>query len=323
MSETLSFHFEGALADAHRMNFYEAARFQYAAARLLVKLAQFRTLGRFSQRITEKINYDIQLASQVDGSFNINVEDPGQTATDESFIQISLSDLVAFVSERLIEKIDDAALDGATSNADGGSQASSASSRAIDRIVQEVLAGKPLTAGLPEQVKELVRRRVAELHREGRLAESKKAISRIDFARSQKLVAMSAPLISEMATALRESAETLEVRSSSHSGERSVLFLDRRMAAAIETAVVDEEITPIIGDVTQFNKDNGWGKLKIDGGLKTINFSIPFDLLPNMRQVIIESMKKDQVFLQTYFVRDRGNQVIRLIAVGILPMQPD
>jgi hypothetical protein len=50
MPETLTFHFEGALADSHRMNFYESARFQYAAARLMVKLAQFRQRGRFVKK---------------------------------------------------------------------------------------------------------------------------------------------------------------------------------------------------------------------------------------------------------------------------------
>jgi hypothetical protein len=30
-------------------------------------------------------------------------------------------------------------------------------------------------------------------------------------------------------------------------------------------------------------------------------------------------MKKDQVYLQTYFVRDRAGDVIRLIVAGILP----
>ncbi len=317
MAERLTFHFEGALADAHRMNFYEAARFQYAAARLMVKLAQFRENGNFSKRITEKFNYNIRLLSQDDGSFNINIDDPGQAETDDHFLSISLSDLVAFVSERIIEKIDESALAIAPNASDAPD---SIPPVAIERLVKEVMDGRPLTSGLPDQVKELVRRRVAELHRESRLKENSATISRIDFARSQKLIGMSAPLISEMATALRESAETLEVRSSSQRGERSVLFLDRRMAAAIETAVVDEEITPIIGDVTQFNKDNGWGKLKIENGMRTFNFSIPSDLLPSMRQKIIDSMKRDLVFMQTYFVRDRAGEVVRLVAVGILPM---
>jgi len=105
MPEMLTFHFEGALADAHAMNFYESARFQYAAARLMVKLAQFRHSGRFVQKITNNSNFDIKLKSQSDGSFNINVEDSGQSKSDDPFIKISLADLIAYVSERIVGKI--------------------------------------------------------------------------------------------------------------------------------------------------------------------------------------------------------------------------
>lgn len=110
MPENLTFHFEGALADEHRMNFYESARFQYAAARLLVKLSQFRTSGRFSKKISNKSNYDVRLVSHSDGSFNINVEDSGKGKSDDEFMDVSLGDLVAYVSERVIEKIDEDSL---------------------------------------------------------------------------------------------------------------------------------------------------------------------------------------------------------------------
>lgn len=323
MPETLTFHFEGALASSHRMNFYESARFQYAAARLMVKLAQFREHGKFVKKITNASNFDIELVSQSDGSFNINVEDPGQGASDASFMKISLSDLLAYVSERIVEKVDEDALANAAI-ANRGRQtvqemADEDPAVALGRLVEASLDNRALTANLPEGVRDFVKRRVAELHRERRLDISQGAISRIDFARSQQLVGMSAPLISEMATALRRSADTLEITSSVQGQTPSVFFLDRKMANEIEVAVVDKDITPILGDITQFNKDNGWGKLKIENGLKTLNFSIPYDLLPAMRQRLIDHMKRDLVFLQAYFVRDRAGEVIRLIAVGILP----
>ncbi|MGO7835606.1 hypothetical protein [Rhizobium johnstonii] len=323
MPETLTFHFEGSLADSHRMNFYESARFQYAAARLMVKLAQFRKQGRFVQNITTNTNFNILLAGHRDGSFNINIEDPGQKAEEDPFINISLADLIAYVTERVVEKIDEAALAGGArstrdgASVDGGGKASTSS--ALDRVVEDVMGGKPLATGLTPSDQDLVKRRVAEVYREQRLADNSTAISRIDFARSQKLIAMSAPLISEMATALRKSANTLEIQSSSQGVARPVLFLDRQMAQEIETAVVDQEITPILGDITQFNKDNGWGKVKIEDGTKIVSFSIPYDILPSMKQTLIDSMKRDAVYLQTYFVRDRGGEVVRLVAVGILP----
>ena len=318
MPESLSFHFEGALADDHRMNFYESARFQYAAARLMVKLAQFRRRGNFSQKITSTSNIDIQLVTQTDGSFNINVEVPDQGPGDDEFVKISVGDLIAYVSERMIEKIDQQALQEITPP-DRRTRLGSTSDAALNKLVESAMSGADMTARLPLLVQDSVKRRVAEAYRERRLVENRTAIARIDLARSQKLISMSAPLISEMATALRQSAESMEITQTTGGKSNSILYLNRQMAAEIETAVVDKEITPILGDITQFNKDNGWGKLKIENGLKIVNFSIPSDILPSMRTTLIDSMQKDQVYLQTYFVRDAGGEVVRLIAVGILP----
>lgn len=315
MSEVLRFHFEGALADLHKMNFYESARFQYAAARLMVKLAQFRRTGSFVKKITNNSNFDILLASQSDGSFNINVEEPTQQSSSEEFIKISISDLIAYVSERIIEKIDETTLSESAIRGTGASTPTSA----LDQMARTAVADSHFLSEQPSHVQDLVKRRIAESYREDGLERNQPSIARIDFARSQKLIAMSAPLLSEMATALRRSADTLEVTSSAAGHSGTILFLDRKMAQDIETAVVDESITPILGDITQFNKDNGWGKLKIEGGTKTLSFNIPYDLLPTMRKTLIDNMKRDMVYLQAYFVRDRSNEVIRLIAVGILP----
>ena len=321
MSENLIFHFEGALADEHQMNFYESARFQYAAARLLVKLSQFRSSGKFQQKISNKSNLDVRLASQSDGSFNINVEDSSQDASEEHFMDISLGDLIAYVSERVIEKLDEESLKNAgavSDKSDFGDELS-----AIDQNSEVAISTMKQAEELRVRTHDLVKRRDAEISRESRMNESARSIARIDFARSQKLTAMSAPLISEMATALRRSANTLEVSSSISGKSEPVLFLDQDMASEIETSIVDKEITTLLCDVIQFNKDNGWGKVKIENGTVTVSFNIPYDILPSIKQTLIETMKKDQVYLQTYFVRDRAGEVNRLIIAGILPTPVD
>ncbi|WP_245295948.1 hypothetical protein [Methylobacterium sp. C1] len=305
------------------MNFYESARFQYAAARLMVKLVQFRQSGRFVKNITNNSNFDVQLVSQSDGSFNINIESPEQSTGDDPFMRASLADLVAYVSERVVEKIDENSLqDTTTGSADrppGGDAPGDAPVAALDRLIATIRSGEASASDLPPQIGELIKRRVAETDREQRLALNQAEISRIDIARSQKLIAMSAPLISEMATALRRSANTLEITTATTGGSNSVLFLDRRMAQEIETAIVDDEITPILADITQFNKDNGWGKFKIENGAKVINFSIPYDILPSIRRKLIDSMNVDMVYLQVYYVRDRSAEIVRALIVGILP----
>lgn len=323
MQEILNFHFEGALADSHRMNFYEASRFQYAAARLLVKLAQFRHEGKFVKNITQRSNFSIKLVSLSDGSFNINIESPTQATDDESFLKISLADLIAYVSERVIEKIDESTLSNVPKAVKTVSSfkdlADSSIDSPIDGLVNNFFEDSTTIDNIPKYLQDIVKRRAAEIYREQRLDNKQGVISRIDSVRSQKLIAMSAPLISEMAIALRESANTLEVTATTNGQVRPVLFLDRKMAEEIETSLVDKDITAILGDITQFNKDNGWGKLKIENGSKFVSFSIPYDLLPSIKKILIDNMKKDLVYLQTYFVRDRSNELTRLIVVGILP----
>src|SRR4051794_4684349 len=104
MAEKLVFEFEGALAEHHQLNFYEASRFQYAAARLLVKLSQFRNSGRFRQKITDQSNVGITLRAQAEGSFRINVDAPdaGPNVPTEqnTFLDVPLANLLAYVSER-------------------------------------------------------------------------------------------------------------------------------------------------------------------------------------------------------------------------------
>jgi len=320
MAERLTFHFEGALADEHKMNFYESARFQYAAARLMVKLAQFRRKGKFVSKISVKSNLGVQLVSQADGSFNINIEDADQP-DEKDYVKVPLSDLIAYVSERIIEKLDADVIGEALAEAGIMDDSSDFDERIeeIDEAIREYLDGSDLLAPLDQETKELIKRRVAEAQREKVMIENQETIAKIDSESGQKLIAMAAPLLSEMAmTALRRSADTFEIRSSSEEGTKSILFLDRKMAREIETAVVDERITPLLGDVIQFNKDNGWGKIKIEEGTKILSFSIPYDKLASMKQNLIDQMKKDLVYLQTYFVRDQAGEVKRLIVVGIL-----
>lgn len=327
MPETLTFHFEGGLADDHKMNFYEAARFQYAAARLLVKLAQFRQTGKFVSKITNNSNYDIYLHSQTDGSFNINVSEPPNASTDK-FVDLDLSNLVSYVSERVIEKTDeDLVIQSANAAGlalDGTNAESITNSEVADRTISKVLDDEVALSRIGGESRDIVERRMAELNREGRLAAQSRVVATIDPARDQKLISMAVPLIGEMATALRRSATNLRVIANNGTTQNTILYLDRRMAQQIETAKVDKEITPILGDIVQYNKESGWGKIRIsDSSNPVISFSIPSDIKPNLQSSLMDRMKKDKVYVQAYFVRDKGNQPIRLIVVGILDTPVD
>lgn len=321
MAEKLNFHFKGSLADQHKMNFYESARFQYAASRLMVKLAQYRKSGKFVKNISNRTNPDIRLLSQEDGSFNINIEDTNDP-DDGDFVQVQLSDLIAYVSERIIEKLETNVIGLELTRAGiiAADESETDTIEDFDEAIENYLNNEEFTKSMSDKTRKLIQRRVAEAQREQVMLENEKTIAKIDSESGQELVAMAAPLLSEMArVALRRSADTFEVRSSVYGQTKPILFLDRKMAQEIETAIVDDRITPILGDVVQFNKNNGWGKVEIEDGTKTLSFNIPYDKLSAMKQNLIDQMKKDLVYLQTYFVRDQAREVKRLIVVGILP----
>ena len=332
MAEELTFHFEGALADDHKMNFYEAARFQYAAARLLVKLAQFRMQGSFVKKITNSSNFNILLEAQESGSFNVRNNSPSPGQSEKKFVDLTLSDLLSYISERLIEKGDEgdlidaiaahqqllAEFGGGDGDGDGAIDAEEA-----DNIVEQIADLPSLKEGLRGDAREVVERRAAELARDRRLEAGRSEVSKIDAAREQKLIAMSAPLLGEMATALRRSANSLEVRARSGGKPSTILYLNKKIASEIETAKVDRDITPILCDITQYNKETGWGKVKFSNTTTAISFSIPSDINKRIQPVLIDQMKKDKVYLQSYFVRDRAGEPIRLIVVGILPTPID
>jgi hypothetical protein len=62
--DTIQFKFEGGMADNHELNFYEASRFQYAAARFIYTLEKFRQEGKIVARLNQR---RIQVTSDARG----------------------------------------------------------------------------------------------------------------------------------------------------------------------------------------------------------------------------------------------------------------
>jgi hypothetical protein len=67
--DLLRFQFEGRLATQNEMNFYEAGRFYYGAARLIYTVEEFRQRGRVLSRITSRVNLDARIRASRPGSF--------------------------------------------------------------------------------------------------------------------------------------------------------------------------------------------------------------------------------------------------------------
>lgn len=322
MFETITFHFNGQLADDHKLNFYEAARFQYAAARLMVKLSQFRNIGRFKKRITNKTNQEILVSIPEKGSFDISVILPIAMVAQETFINVSISELMSYAFERVVGKAGDSDVAKALNTneeltkltgkiAENNHEQMMKALEIIesDRSVKEKFRSKEL---------DIIERLISENARKDSILLQKAEFQKIDEARQQKLISMSAPLISEMATTLRKSADTLSVISEYNDTESSILFLNQEMAEEIELSIVDEQITPIMGNIIQYNKETGWGKARLDISDELLSFNVPSDKKSGLQAVLLSAMGSDKVYLQSYIVRNKAKKPTRIIIVGIL-----
>lgn len=177
-----------------------------------------------------------------------------------------------------------------------------------DQEIKDKLYGKNL---------EIIEKRIAEESRQNQIRSNQNEFSKIDAAREQKLIAMSAPLVREMATPLRRSANTLEIFQEQSHSKDNFLYLDKKMAEEIIVSKVDESITLLLGDIIQYNKETGWGKIRTNS--QPIPFSVPADYKNALQDRLLQAMGTDKVYVQTYITRDKAGDPIRLIIVGILP----
>lgn len=323
-AERIIFHFEGDLSNRHVMNFYESARFQYAAARLVAKLANFQATGKFPQKISHKSNVQITLESQAAGSFDISILAPLLPIAAEAFVTTPVSSLMSYVFERLVSKTDDDAVLAALNSQD---KVVEQFGNISDNNTEVVLKALEI---MQEQSRELIEsgrrrdnildQRLAEMAREKVLDQEIPQLAKIDEVRSQRLLSMSAPLVKEMATALRTSADTLDIITEAEGrGRSNIIYLNKVIARDIETSTVDDDMTSIRVDIIQYNKESGWGKLRFHETNRLLPFNVPTDLKDRLRQRLFIEMDKKLTFIQAYYVRDRAGEVTRLILVGLIP----
>ncbi len=322
-AEHLTFHFSGDLAEQHRLNFYEAARFQYAAARLLVKLEQFRETGRFSQKITGVSNRDILLKTHKDGSFEIGVIIPVLQAAQEAFIGVPISALMTYVFERIFGKTNDdkiiAALNVQKEIIAEFGKIREGDVENLSKALEIIQEDQKIKSALYAENKDLIEMRLSEMERESLLIANRSKFRAIDSAREQRLIAMASPLVSEMATPLRKSSSRLEIFAGQRSKKR-IFYLNKEMADDVELAIVDKEITSLLVNIVQYNKETGWGKLRSQLSSTTLSFNVPSDRKDQLQRVLLNAMGSEETYVQTYIVRDKSKAPLRLIVVGLIDL---
>lgn len=325
MEDELLFHFSGKLADENKMDFYESARFQYAAARLSVKLDRYRRYGNFPSKVTRASNTGIDLAVFKKGSFDIEILAPLLTTVGPMFIEVPLSALWTYVVERVFKPADSDNIREALRTQDRLIDAFESSIAGSETTAQQTLAllEQQIAQGqlLTEDNKNLRERLVAEVERRAYLQGMRDQLARISPEDDAQLVTMAAPLLKEVSVPLRRSATLATLHVGGATGKRTILAADRAMASSVELSKIDPNISTIRINLIQYNKENGWGKFRNREFNGLASFSISADRKENLQPLILKYMGEPEVMVSAYFVRSLSGVNQRLIIVGIAPEQ--
>lgn len=325
MAEEIEFRFTGSLAENHSLDFYEAGRFQYGAARLMVKLDQFRRQGRFSARVTYENNTRILLKTQEDGSFIISTVVPFLQAGGDAFLQANIGLMWSYVADRLVKPAStDTIRDALATQRDliqtfdnQIAQQGEQSRRTLDLLGDRIAAGDALTI----ENRRLYERLLTETQRRAQLENETAMLRRITPEQDARLMSMSAPLLKDMGVALRNSATTLQVASNDNERSRPLLFLDKRMAREIDTSVTDDQTTLILVRIIQYNIETGWGKLRTEEYQGLLSFNVPSDRKEDVQAELLEAMDRAGNDLDTYieclFVRSPSGILKQAIIIAI------
>lgn len=321
MPEEIQFIFDGKLAAGSRMDFYELARFQYSASRLLVKLDNFRRTGRFPRRITHENEHRLIIKPFREGSFGLDILAPVVMEGARLAYEVPISTLFGYVVERVFKPADDDAVKAALSTQNRLIEAFTANVEGRDETVSDTLdllrgeieAGRALN----QTNRDLFDRLNAETERRAYLQGQTDQLRRINREDDAELVTMAAPLLKEMNVPLRDSASNVTVRTRREGRTTNLLYATKKMADEVETAIVDRNQTTIDINVVQYNKETGWGKFRNDEWDGLSSFNIPADINESLKESMVQAMNQDFVEVDCYFVRSPARVPLRIIVFDV------
>ena len=342
--DTVRFEFNGGMADNHEMNFYEAGRFQYGAARFIYTLEKFRKEGVIAARLTTKVDTDIRIRAPERGSFIQDVLLLSAPLLAESTIQCSFQALFSYVWGLLLpqSRAADVAVELAKQEvarekqhtkqekertkqmqimADVAQTSNATSQQALQVLEHAVVKGLTIANEhfrlSKDDIKNLRNEAQAATEREKIIRENQEQLSKIDPQTERRLVGQLRKSIHEMALPLRSSASELTISQTGNSSQGRVAHLNRDTAKSITRESEDGEISLIRGSIKAFDVENGYGKFRYDELKRPISFRVPSASKNVLKDRILDAMKQEDVLIGAYYVRDSFGNPVSLILDNI------
>ncbi|QQS57645.1 MAG: hypothetical protein IPN28_02145 [Alphaproteobacteria bacterium] len=342
--DAIVFSFSGGIADSHELNFYEAARFQYAAAKLIYKIEHFRQKGIVLDRISKKIEADIRVSAAKEGSWELSVILEKIPNIAQCTLKVPLTSLFSYIMNKLKppSKGKELAMELAQIELSRERERTLQSSEETKRlqIMADILGAKEATAqqaleviagySLPqvnhlkpnaietEFEKDYIQQELlAEIEFEKTSEPIKSVLSSISDEQLVQLSDLFRKHSQELALPLRGSANSLSI--SLGQSDQKVCVFDRQSLENLGEVNIDKTPTYIEGIVRAYDKDTGWGKFRNEVQfIKPIAFQVPMSIKKKKLAIISEALRSERIGASFYFVRDASNQPIRLILEDIV-----
>lgn len=343
--ESIKFHFQGRLADNHELNFYEAARFQYATARFILALEKFRQEKKVIYRLNSKVDADIRIRASERGSFIQEIFVAALPAIESCAIQVPLEAMMSYAWSKLfpqkpadkeiaikLAEIELARERERTAqhrlttdqhqmflNVIETQNASLQQSLAI--IEQEVTSNRqPEISGrqISRQELILIRDRLkANLEREKTITQYSDEFSTIDTDSSNSLCGQLRKAVPDMTLPLRSSANQMNI--SGKDARSPIAALDFETGKSIGEDTLDQNLITMRGKIKSFDREQATGKFRYNDTLAPISFSVASERKTNLLPKVILGLQMKTILVSAQFVRDTFGNVKSVIIWDLFP----
>jgi hypothetical protein len=347
MSDKIIFNFKGGMADEHALNFYEASRFQYGAARFIYTLEYFRQKGNVLQKISKKIDADIRVGTAKSGSWELEVALAFLPVFSECKIGIPLDVLFAYVVNLFKPKPKGPELVLALAKehtkqsqeetkrlqlikeyADGKEKTTQQALKAVQQTItildkagfQQVnqLTGKPTSK---EEFRSIMRELKAERNYLTLIAPYSDDLDQISPDKEQQLSLAFRRVSKELAMPLRGSATSLHIGVSESAN--SIAVFDRETLEGLAKEIKDKVPTSLLGSIKAYDKETGWGKFRTAEFFKPLPFSVLGGVKNEFLAGILDAMAKEEVTMVFYIVRNANGTPTRLVFNKIIETEEE
>jgi len=278
----LTFRFEGGDADGGQLNFYDAARFQYGAARFVYTLEYFRQTGIVLSKITRRVNAEYRVPTPERGSWVMDVVQFAAPLMGEMAFKVPIEVMMAHVMEQLIpgrksrETLKEILSEPRSPDSERTilerertaqererteqiRLLTNTNAKALDvlgKTLDRLSAGGPATQTLHEVRDELT----ASFERVQMIEHYKRELDKIDDSYMTRLLDKTRTQVVEMGKPLIRSADRLAIGEVSR--PQPFVSLTRRSVEALSGNTVDAIPSTLRGSIIRFDKENGWGKFR-------------------------------------------------------------